>query len=263
MRGKQLDIRHCVTHLVPAKTKLSWSLGSQGACRHLEHVTRGGQNTSEENESVIFFWVIMKRNCNLRLCIRSVLRGLRWGQIADGADRDMTRNEATTRRLRRGSLVMITPVTWSLSLDTGHTIPVTLTLQHWPGAESAVLRLYPAVCTVCSHDNHKCDTCSACQGKKMCDAGPGVQWSAQIDDTPPIVSRRHTRPTEVLVLLLPLPHKPRAPQTCVWRAWRARNYCCTPGRARDKNQHSDKNVPQFGILVLPQFTIIEVGADCK
>ena len=166
--------------------------------------------------------------------------------------------------VRRGSLVMITPDTWSLSLDTGHTIPVTLTLQHWPGAaESAVLRLYPAVCTVCSHDNHKCDTCSACQGKKMCDAGPGVQWSAQIDDTPPIVSRRHTRPTEVLVLLLPLPHKPRAPQTCVWRAWRARNYCCAPGRARDKNQHSDKNVPQFGILVLPQFTIIEVGADCK
>ena len=43
--------------------------------------------------------------------------------------------------------------------------------------------------------------------------GPGVQWSAQIDDTPPIVSPRHTRPTEVL--LLPLPHKPRAPQTCV------------------------------------------------
>ena len=238
---------------------ISWQPGRVSTFRTRD--TRGTKHQRGKWKRY-FLWVIMKRNCNLRLCIRSVLRGLRWGQIADGADRDMTRNEANTRRLRRGSLVMITPVTWSLSLDTGHTIPVTLTLQHWPGAaESAVLRLYPAVCTVCSHDNHKCDTCSACQGKKMCDAGPGVQWSAQIDDTPPIVSRRHTRPTEVL--LLPLPHKPRAPQTCVWRAWRARNYCCTPGRARDKNQHSDKNVPQFGILVLPQFTIIEVGADCK
>ena len=68
--------------------------------------------------------------------------------------------------------------------------------------------------------------------------------------------------TDTEVLLLPLPHNP-AHLTCVWRAWRTHNYCCAPSRARDKNLHSDKNVAQFGILVLPQFTIIEVRAIYK
>lgn len=168
MRGKHPDIRHCVTtHLVPAKTKLSWSLGSRGACRHLEHVTRGGQNTSEENESVIFFWVIMKRNCNLRLCIRSVLRGLRWGQIADGADRDMTRNEASQEREPGHD-------------NPRHVIPQSRHRTHNAGdIDTAALTRGGRVCSPqavscsvlslqSSHDYPKCDTCSACHGKKMC-----------------------------------------------------------------------------------------------
>ena len=51
-----------------------------------------GTKHSEENESVVFFLSHHEEELQSYHC---ALRGLRWGQSADGADSDMTRNEVT------------------------------------------------------------------------------------------------------------------------------------------------------------------------
>ena len=70
---------------------ISWQ---PGPCRHLEHVTRGGQNAASKMKAMCFFSAIMKRNCNLRLCIAELFCG-GWDE-----DRLQTGQTGTWREMR-------------------------------------------------------------------------------------------------------------------------------------------------------------------
>ena len=181
MRGEQPDIRHWVTTLlVPAKTQLSWSLGSRGACRHLEHVTRGGQNTARKMKALCFFSAIMKRNCNL-----IIVHCGGWDE-----DRLQTEETATWREMRS-----------ALSQedehdDTQSRHPAAVCSETWDSGTWDILLV-----TIITD----CDTCRAGPGgKKMfrCSA-PTTMVGPNWWHTP----HCYSRVTRTEVLLLPLPHK--------------------------------------------------------
>ena len=73
---------------------MSWQPGPVSTFRTRD---TWGTKRSEQNESDVFFLSHHEEELQSQIVhCGAILRGPRWGQIADRADRDMTRNEVTT-----------------------------------------------------------------------------------------------------------------------------------------------------------------------